>query len=174
MSDLDTYLQRKAAVLTDQRETLTTQKQTDPDAGRAQLSVSSHVAGITGLRPVKMGDYTVVTDSAPALAGHSLGPSSPQMLLGALASCLAHTYVLQAALHGLSLQHVGIEVSGILDMNDAINPQNSKNLAIENISYRADIRSEESAEELVQLDLNVEQACAVLNTIRSAHTVQRL
>ena len=60
------------------------------------IKAVSWVAGITGARPVKMGEIQFVTDSAPGLAGHALGPTAPEMLLGALASCLVHTYLIQA------------------------------------------------------------------------------
>lgn len=167
MTDLEAYLKRKATILGERRKELAGK------SGVAEISASSYVAGITGLRPVKMGDYTVTTDSGPALAGHALGPSSPEMLLGALASCLAHTYVLQAALHDISLEHVQITVTGSLDMADAINPQNEKNIAIDNLGFSADVRSSADASVLSKLDADVERACAVLNTLRSAHTVVR-
>lgn len=169
MTTLDPYLKRKAEVLSERRREL----DKNPSAGVAQLKVSSYVAGITGLRPVKMGEYIVNTDSAPGLAGHSLGPSSPELLLGALASCLAHTYVLQAALHDLSLDHVAIEVSGSLNMADAVNPDNSKIIAIEDLGFRADIQSTCDNDVIEDLHDRVDRACAVLNTIRSAHPVAR-
>lgn len=169
MANLDEYMNRKAAILAQRHSELTA----NPGTGVAELTVTSHVAGITGLRPVKMGEYTVVTDSGPALAGHSLGPSSPEMLLGALASCLTHTYVLQAALHDIQLDHVEVEVKGTLDMADAVNPENKKTIAIENISYRANVTSSRDASKLGELDDLVQTGCAVLNTIQHSHTVRR-
>jgi len=170
MTDLDIYLKRKAAVLAERREQLAD----DPGAGLAQIKASSYVAGITGIRPVKMGDYVVNTDSAPGLAGHSLGPSSPELLLGALASCLAHTYVLQAALHDVPLRHVSVEVTGTLNMAEAIDPLNQQKIAIENIGFNANVQSDAEQNEMNRLHANVETACAVLNTLRAAQTVTRL
>ena len=79
-----------------------------------RLKASSHVAGNTGVRPVKMGEYIVISDSAPGLAGNSLGPSSPEMLLGALASCLIHTYLLQASLLAIPLDNVEVTIGTIV------------------------------------------------------------
>jgi len=169
MSTLDPYLKRKAGILEQQRQQLAD----NPDNGIALLRASSYVAGITGIRPVKMGEYTVNTDSGPALAGHGLGPSSPELLLGALASCLAHTYVLQASLHSISLDHVGIEVTGELNLADAVNPDNTSTISIDNLSYRADVKSSADAKVLTRLHELVERACAVLNTIRIAQQVTR-
>ncbi len=169
MTNLDEYMNRKAAVLAERHRELVDK----PGTGVAELTVKSHVAGITGLRPVTMGQYTVVTDSGPALAGHSLGPSSPEMLLGALASCLTHTYVLQAALHDIQLDHVEVDVSGTLDMADAVNPDNQKTIAIENISYHANVQSTQDSNRLEELDDLVQMGCAVLNTIRHSQEVRK-
>ena len=94
MSILDPYLARKATALAQRRADFTAQ----PEKATVRIQASSWVAGNTGARPVKLGDTLLVTDSAPALAGHGLGPTAPELLLGALASCLVHTYLIQAVL----------------------------------------------------------------------------
>ena len=147
MSALAPYLQRKAEVLAQRRAHF----QEQPEAALVRLKATSYVAGNTGVRPVKMGDYIVISDSAPGLAGHSLGPSSPEMLLGALASCLVHTYLLQATLLTLPLDHVELE----------------------GLSYTPTVTSSASVAEIEQLHAAVEQACAVLNTLRSPMEVTR-
>ena len=82
MTKLDAYLTHKAHVLAQRREDFSA----NPARARVPLKAVAHCAGTTGVRPVRMGDYIVISDSAPGLAGNSLGPSSPEMLLGALAS----------------------------------------------------------------------------------------
>lgn len=79
---LDSYLARKTAVLAARRADY----ETKPESSLISIKASSQVAGITGARPVRIGDHTVLTDSAPGLAGHSLGPTAPELLLGSLAS----------------------------------------------------------------------------------------
>lgn len=69
------------------------------------------MAGNTGARPVKIGGTLFITDSAPALAGHALGPTARELLLGALAS-LVHTYLIQAVLLELPIDGVEVEVRG--------------------------------------------------------------
>jgi hypothetical protein len=79
MAKLDNYLERKAVALADRKQDWTT----NPEKAVATIKASSKVAGITGTRPTTMGNHhTIISDSAPALAGHSLGPTSPEMLLG--------------------------------------------------------------------------------------------
>ncbi len=88
MSNLDPYLQRKAETLAARRSDFTAQ----PEKAFVNLSATSKVAGNTGARPTKIGEFSILTDSAPGLVGNALGPTAPELLLGALASCLVHTY----------------------------------------------------------------------------------
>ena len=169
MAKLDSYLERKAAVLADRRADFTAK----PEAALVKLKVTSHVAGNTGVRPVRMGDYVVISDSAPGLAGHSLGPTSPEMLLGALASCLVHTYLLQAALLEIPLDRVEIEVTGALDMTGAVGLPYEGPLKLESIRYKPTLASPAGPEAFQRLHTAVEQACAVLNTVRNPVEVVR-
>lgn len=169
MSKLDPYIQRKATVLAQRRADF----QKNPEAALVQLKATSHVAGNTGVRPVKMGDYIVISDSAPGLAGHSLGPSSPEMLLGALASCLVHTYLLQATLLDLPLDHVEVVIEGALDMTGVVGLPATGPLKLEGVSYTPTVTSSASAEQIEHLHQAVEQTCAVLNTLRSPMEVAR-
>jgi hypothetical protein len=83
---LSDYLAFKAQRMAALREKLAA-----PDAAPAPLRAVARVAGGSGVRPVSIREFTIVTDSAPALAGYNLGPTAPELLLASLASCLAHT-----------------------------------------------------------------------------------
>ncbi len=169
MAKLDEYLDRKAAVLADRCADF----QAKPESALVKLQVSAHVAGNTGVRPVRMGDYIVISDSAPGLAGHSLGPTAPEMLLGALASCLVHTYLLQAALLDIPLDAVRVEVQGALNMTGAVGLPQPGVLKLESISFSPQIESPANAAQIQQLHEAVEIACAVLNTVRNPVEVIR-
>lgn len=169
MSKLDPYLQRKAEVLAQRREHF----RENPASALVQLKASSHVAGNTGVRPVKMGEYIVISDSAPGLAGYSLGPSSPEMLLGALASCLVHTYLLQATLLAIPLDHIEVVIEGALDMTGVVGLPSAGPIKLEGLRYTPTATSAASAEQIEQLHQAVEQTCAVLNTLRSPMEVVR-
>lgn len=170
MATLDSYFQRKAAVLAQRREDFTA----NPDSSLVRLTATSHVAGITGVRPVQMGQYIVISDSAPGLAGHSLGPSSPEMLLGALASCLVHTYLLQATLLEIPLDAVEVEIRGALDMGPVVGLPHEGKILMEQLSYVPTITSPADPAQIEQLHQAVEEGCAVLNTLRSPMAVPRV
>jgi len=169
MAKLDHYLERKAAVLAERRADFTAK----PEAALVKLKATAHVAGNTGVRPVRMGDYIVISDSAPGLAGHSLGPTAPEMLLGALASCLVHTYLLQAALLDIPLDSVEVEINGAFNMAGAVGMPQPDPLKLEGISYKPTLVSPAPADVLQRLHAAVEHTCAVLNTLRSPVDVVR-
>lgn len=169
MAKLDQYMQYKATVLAQRRE----QFAQNPDASLVKLTATSHVAGNTGVRPVKMGDYIVISDSAPGLAGNSLGPSSPEMLLGALASCLIHTYLLQATLLEIPLDQVEVTIEGGLDMAPVVGLPQDGPIKLEALSYTPTVTSDAPTETIERLHAAVEETCAVLNTLRSPMTVTR-
>jgi uncharacterized OsmC-like protein len=169
MARLDGYLQHKAGVLAQRRADFTA----DPAAAVVPLRAVSHCAGTTGVRPVRMDEHLVVSDSAPGLAGNSLGPSSPQMLLGALASCLVHTYLLFAALLEIPLDTVEVEVTGRLDMSAVVGLPTDAPSRIDGLAYAPRVMSPAAPEEIARLHAAVEQGCPVLNTLRAPLTITR-
>lgn len=169
MSELDHYLERKAAVLAQRRADFTA----SPEKATVRIQARSWVAGETGARPVQMGETRWITDSAPALAGHGLGPTAPEMLLGALASCLVHTYLIQAALLNLPFESVEVEVRGVLPMDGVVGLPYERPPQIEEILYTAHVRSSASPEDIARMHQAVEETCPVLNTLRFPTKVVR-
>lgn len=169
MAKLDSYIERKAEALADRQRDWTV----SPEKAVATIRASSKVAGITGTRPTKMGDFIIVSDSAPGLAGHSLGPTSPEMLLGALASCLVHTYLIHATLLNIPLDDVSVEMSGTLDYKPVVGLPSNNRPAFSDIQYNAKVESPADAATIDQLHTMVEANCPVLNTIRYPTPIQR-
>ncbi len=169
MAKLDSYIARKAQAIADRQADWTA----NPDKAVVSIKASSKVAGITGARPTRMGDHTVLSDSAPGLAGHSLGPTAPEMLLGALASCMVHTYLIEATLLDIPLDHVEVEVSGTLDYKPVVGLPGEQPCALRDITYKAHIESPAAEAEIARMHAAAEAACPVLNTLRYPVNVQR-
>ena len=78
MSHLNDYLaEKRAAVLA---------RNAAVDAGSAQplqLKASVKAEGRSGVRRLRIRDHQVISDSPPNFAGYDLGPSSPELQLGA-------------------------------------------------------------------------------------------
>jgi uncharacterized OsmC-like protein len=169
MPALDSYLERKSAVLQQRQEDF----RREPAKGVVRIQASSWVAGNSGARPVRLGEMLWITDSAPALAGNALGPTAPEMLLGALASCLVHTYLIAAALHGVALDQVEVRAQGALDMGPVVGLPADDLPRLAKITYQADVSTPAGAEAVERLHAEVERLCPVLNTLRFPVAVAR-
>ena len=169
MSALDYYLERKSAVLAQRRADFTA----IPEKATVRIQAKSWVAGNTGARPVKMGETLFITDSAPALAGNALGPTAPEMLLGALASCLVHTYLIQAVLLDIPIEGVEIEVHGAVPMGGVVGLPYDRLPQMEEITYTAKVSTSAAPEDLERMPHAVEDTCPVLNTVRYPTAVTR-
>jgi uncharacterized OsmC-like protein len=170
MGNLDAYLQRKTAAVAARHQDWTTK----PEAGIVQLSASSRLAPNGGSRPTRMGNHLVVSDSAPGLAGDGLGPTAPELLMGALASCLLHTYVIHACLQGVPVDSMEVIITGQIDMKAATAMNGYSNPLIEGLQYEAKIEaSSATADQIEALHAAVDANCPVLNTLRLPNTITR-
>lgn len=169
MSEIDTFLTQKKVVIAQRQSDFTAA----PERATVQIKATSWVAGSTGARPVKMGEIQVLTDSAPGLAGHALGPSAPEMLLGALASCLVHTYLIQAVLLNLPLDHVEVEVKGALDLTGVVGLPYTALPQLSSVEYQARVTSSAAPADIARMHAAVDETCPVLNTLRLPTPVTR-
>jgi uncharacterized OsmC-like protein len=158
--DLPGYMAVKASALESARDRLR-----QPDAAPTPLSVSVRVAGGSGARPITVREFTIVTDALPALAGNNLGPTAPELLLGALASCLAHSYVVVAADRGIRFDAFELEVSGQLDYRGMLRVDPDAPVPPTGLHYHARITSAASAADLDAVRREVERYCPVLQAL---------
>lgn len=170
MAEIDSYLSRKREAISARQADWADHR----ERSNVRISATSTLAGSTGVRATRMGEHFIASDSGPALAGHSLGPTAPEMLLGAMASCLVHTYVIHAILRGVRLESVSVEVSGRLDFGAVVGLPFEPPLHMTELEYRPVVVSDASASDLEALHLAVEDNCAVLNTVRLPSAVTRV
>ncbi|MER5869774.1 OsmC family protein [Streptomyces sp. NPDC002044] len=64
----------------------------------------------TGVRKVRIGDWSLIGDGGPDIGGFGLGPSSPELLCAVISTCLTHTVLCIAALDGIALDRVEVRV----------------------------------------------------------------
>ncbi len=106
MSTLKEYLQQKREAGLLLRE----KAEQQPEYNRFSAKVKAK--GRSGVREIRIRDFQVISDSPEDYAGYSLGPSSPELQLGVLGSCLTHITLIQASQRGVSLDALEVEVSG--------------------------------------------------------------
>lgn len=165
MSDLTEYLaQKRDAVLRRKAHART------PEARPQRLQARATAEGRSGVRRIRIRDFQVVSDSPPDFAGYDLGPSSPELLLGALSSCLTHTYLIQAADQQIDLRDVSVEVQGQLDPRAGTPGFETVPVYPHDLSYT--VRLTTDATDLDALNAAVERFCPILNLLRRGTEVR--
>lgn len=164
MSNLNEYLDQKRSALAERR------KEAVSDSNIAR-SVRVRAEGRSGVRRIRIRDFQIVSDSPPNFAGYDLGPSSPELLLGALGSCLTHTYLIQAADLGVPLNSLEVEVSAKLDPRAGLIGKGHP-IFPEGLSYTVHIESPAGTAETTRLRKAVERACPVLNFLQAPRAIK--
>ena len=160
MSSLREYLQQKRAAI----ETRRAQAEQEPPHPH-QLKANVSAEGRSGIRRIRIRDFQVISDSGPDFAGYDLGPSSPELQLGVLGSCLTHVFLIQAADLGVPLDSLNVEVTGQIDPCAGKPGYESVPVYPHNIAYDVHLESPASSAEIAALHEAVERACPILNLL---------
>lgn len=70
--------------------------------------------GRSGIRRIFIRDFQVISDGNPAGAGFDLGPAPGELLIGAVAGCLNHGYLIQAAQLGIVIDALEVSASATI------------------------------------------------------------
>jgi uncharacterized OsmC-like protein len=157
MSTLNEYLVQKRAAI-EQR------KQQRPDAPHV-LQAQVRAEGRSGVRRIRIRDFQIISDSGPDFAGYNLGPSSPELQLGVLGSCLTHVFLIRAAERGVPLDSLEVEVQGEIDGRAGQPGFEQVPIYPHNITYTVHVESPASEEEIAALHQAVEATCPILNLL---------
>lgn len=160
MNGLNEYLGQK-------REALARRQAADANGGGSPHPLKARVRaeGRSGLRRIRIRDFQIISDSGPDFAGYDLGPSSPELQLGVLGSCLTHVFLIQAASRGVPLDAVEVEVSGQMDPRAGRPGFEDVPVYPHNITYTVNVASPASADDIDALHKAVERACPILNLL---------
>ncbi|TNM61654.1 OsmC family protein [Aliirhizobium smilacinae] len=166
MSALKEYLAQKRAALLQRRVRIKS-----GELGVATLKASASAEGRSGVRRIRIRDFQVVSDSPPDFAGYNLGPSSPELLVGALSSCLTHTWLIQAADQQIALEELHAEVSAKIDPRGGSDGHEDIPIYPHDFDYTVSLISDASPEEIARVAEAVEKACPILNLLKRATNV---
>ncbi|NTU83815.1 MAG: OsmC family protein [Chloroflexales bacterium] len=151
------YLERKKALVDAYRAQLR-QADTPPAPLRAVVTVA---AG-TGVRPIRMREHTVITDAGAALGGYGLGPTAPELLLGALASCLVHSALVIAADRGVVIEQLEVEVSGQIDYRGTLAVAAEATVPPTDLAYTLRFGGEITEGDIAAIEADIARLCPVL------------
>lgn len=106
MTGLDGFLADKREAMRAYRERIAAG---EVQPGRTATSVT--VDDRTGVRRIAARGHRLLSDSGSSTGGFDLGPSPLELMLGAIGSCLASTFLTQCAFRGIDLERFSIDVS---------------------------------------------------------------
>ncbi len=167
MSHLNDYLAEKREAVLARNAAI--------EAGTAQpLQLKAHVRaeGRSGVRRLRIRDHQVISDSPPDFAGYNLGPSSPELQLGVLGTCVTHIFLIQAAQRQVPLQSLEVEVTGIIDPRGGSPGHESTPIWPHEIGYTVHIDSPASRADIDALFEAVERSCPILNLLRNPQAIK--
>ncbi|MUT68122.1 OsmC family protein [Paenibacillus sp. NEAU-GSW1] len=170
MGNLNEYLQQKRESLHDR----IAKANTNPDQARTKLGAKVKAAGRSGVREIRIRDFQVISDSPPDYAGYNLGPSSPELQLGVLGSCITHIALIQAADRQLSIRSLEVEVEGEMHTLAGRPGYEEVPLYPHNIRYKLIIDSDESEEALQELHEAIERVCPIFNLLKNPQQIEGL
>lgn len=166
MSAIDLYLEDKRRALAARGERILAGA-----VSSVPLAARVTVEGRSGVRRIGIRRHAIVTDSLPDFAGFDLGPGSPELQLGVLGSCLAHTVLIQAALHDVPVTSLEVEVSGIFDPRAGSDGFEAVPVYPQDLSYELRLDSPADPARVQALHAQVEAACPILNLLRLPQAV---
>lgn len=161
--------------LGDKRDAMRDAARTRPDAGAWRETVEARAVAddATGVRKLRIREWQYISDSGPPFGGSSLGPSSPELLCGVLATCLAHTYEILAASLEVPVDRIEVRVTaknndaGLLGLETDDPP-----LPWDMTAYVTVAADGVPAEELAELHRLVEERCPLTAFMRGAQEVR--
>lgn len=165
-SGISAYLVRKSAA----RERIV-RAVLDGNVEPIVVSASVRVAGVSGVRVIRIRGHEVVSDSSSEYAGYDLGPTSPELQAGVLGSCVAHTVLIHAAERGIPLDSVEVAVSAKLDPRGGVDGFDRVPPQPFDLSYELTIASPADPTILDELARHVDAVCPILNLLRAPSAV---
>jgi len=167
MSTLNEYLAEK-------REAITARK-ADVAAGVENATLMTarvRAEGRSGIRRIRIRDFQVISDSEADFAGYNLGPSSPELQLGVLGSCITHTFLIQAAILGVPLESVETEVTAIIDVRTGSPGFENVPIHPHDIRYAVSLVSSAAPAEIDALHKAVDTNCPIMSLLRQPQTIR--
>ena len=108
---------------------------------------------------------SVAVDEPTALGGADTAPNPAELLLGAVGTCLSIGYTLNAAVRGIELEQLDLEVEGDIDLSVFTGLADEGNPGYSNIRIRANIKSDAPADAIEALHEHVVRTSPICSSI---------
>lgn len=146
---------------------LTSAVQGDAERGRMQFSaVTEWVNGAHATTAVR--HFTIPSDEPSSLGGTDLAPNPVELLLSSLGACLSVGFVFNAALQGIAIRTLTIELEGQIDLASFLGLPGGRPAGYTEIQVRCRIDADASQAELAAFAEQVIATSPVTDTLRRA------
>ena len=167
MTTLNHYLSEKRSAVLAREEKIHA-----GTAGPLALAAKVSAEGRSGVRRIRIRDHQVISDSPPDFAGYNLGPSSPELQLGVLGSCVTHIFLIQAAHQQVPIESLEVEVTGKIDPRGGRPGHEDIPIYPHDIAYTIHLVSPAGKETVQALFEAVEKTCPILNLLKNPQTIR--
>lgn len=93
-------------------------------------------------------DYDIAIDEPAALLGTDTAPNPQMMLFAALNACVLNTFVVNAAVRGITIDELAIDLEGELDLRGFLGIDPDVNPGYDELSIVCRVRADASRDEL--------------------------
>ncbi|HEU5300402.1 MAG TPA: OsmC family protein [bacterium] len=111
--------------------------------------------------------FVLEGDEPPVLLGGNAGPNAVEVVLHALASCLAVGFIYNAAARGITVQQLGFRLEGDLDLHAFLGLSDRVRPGYENIRITYRVKADAPREQIAELCDYVQKTSPVLDIIRN-------
>lgn len=142
-----------------------------PEIGQKTVSTNVRLKEGTTCEVVHK-DWTFKVDIGESEGGNNAGPGPGLLQRGALGGCLAIGYVQQAAVMGVPINHIEVEIEADKDLQGRFGINNSSPGSLQ-IRYNIKIESPASEEDIHKVVEEADRFSPVLDDFRRAVPVER-
>lgn len=111
--------------------------------------------------------FVLEGDEPPVLLGQNLAPNAVEVILHALASCLAVGFVYNAAAQGIRVDSLDFDLEGSLDLHGFLGLAKDVRPGYQNINVTYRVKSDAPREKIEELCEYVQRTSPVLDMLRN-------
>jgi uncharacterized OsmC-like protein len=145
----------------------------EPSSSRITLKAHGDQANLPIACSVQVGQKVFEAQAHSGVGGPGTAACSGDLLLGALAACAQLTCQLVATAMGIPVEHIRVEVEGVMDLSGTLGISKEVPVGFQDIHAKFDVDAPEATkEQLAALKEKTEQYCVVMQTLMAPPRVR--
>jgi uncharacterized OsmC-like protein len=136
------------------------------------LRVHTVAEGRSGVRHIRIRQHHILSDTGPEYGGYGLGPGSPEIVLGALSSCITHITEIVASNRQIPLDYLRVDVRGEQDYRRGQPGFEDVPVEPHKIRYAVTVESPADQATIDALFEEVAAICPILNLFQNPQKIE--